>query len=134
MNTSLKKNINIFTTNISRALVWSEITLSFFFFFLFYGHLVMNWHFNYLNLTQKHRYSCLIIDISNDTTRDISNDTTNSSTNLTNHVCETKERLLKRNRSVMFGVIGLTGMSFIIYMLYIYTRVLERRLLNTTTV
>lgn len=73
-------------------------------------------------------------DISNDTPRDIYNDTTNISTNPSNHVCETKETLSKRTRSVMFGVIGLTGLSFIICTLNLNTRVLEKRLLNTTTV
>lgn len=79
-------------------------------------------------------YSCLITDIYNVTTRDMSNETTNPSTNQTNHVCEIKKTTSKRINTLLFGVVGLTGLSFIIFMLYFYTRVQEKRLLNRTTV
>lgn len=79
-------------------------------------------------------YSCLITDISNDTTRDVSNETTNPSTNQTNHVFETKKTPTKRINTLLFGVVGLKGLSFIIFMLYFYTRIQEKRLLNRTTV
>lgn len=88
-------------------------------------------------------YSCLITDISNDTTSDMSNETTNPSTNQTNHVCEIKKTTSKRINTLLFGVVfwsrlcialqkrvgvvGLKGLSFIILMLYVflYTRTRE---------
>lgn len=79
-------------------------------------------------------YICLIIVISNGTTRDMSNETKNPSTNQTNHICETKKTLSKRISTLLFGVVGLTGLSLIIFMLYFYTRVQEKRLLNRATV
>lgn len=79
-------------------------------------------------------HSCLITDISNDTTRDMSNETTNPSTNQTNHVCETKKTPSKWIKTLLFGVVGLAGLSLIIFILYFYTRVLEKRLLNRATV
>lgn len=75
---------------------------------------------------------CLITVISNGTTKDMSNETTKPSTNPTNHVCETKKTLSKRISTLLCGVVGLTGLSLIIFMLYFYTRVQEKRLLNRT--
>lgn len=125
--------MKILITNISRALLKFWITLPFF--WRGGGLLPFSYGLNlsYLNVTQLHMYSCLITDISNDTTRDMSNETTNPSTNQTNHVFETKKTSSKRI-TLLFGVVGLKGLSFIIFMLYFYTRIQEKRLLNRTTV
>lgn len=53
-----------------------------------------------------------------------SNVTDNTAKNYTSCYKETES---SRVRSLMFAVIGLTSVSFIIYMVYIYTRVLGKR-------
>lgn len=61
---------------------------------------------------------------------DVKRETTPNSI-LTNPVIETKETESKRINTLMFGIIGLIAVAFIIYMLYLYTRVLEKRLVNS---
>lgn len=70
-------------------------------------------------------HCCLITDIFNVTT-----DTTTNS-NLTISVYKTMETESKGINTLMFGIIGLLAVSFIIYMMYLYTRVLEKRLVNS---
>lgn len=53
-----------------------------------------------------------------------SNVTDNTAKNYTSS-CYNKETESSRVHSLMFAVIGLTSVSFIIYMVYIYTRVLK---------
>lgn len=48
--------------------------------------------------------------------------------------CDIKERQPKVINTLLFGIIGLTAPSFIIYMIYLYTRVLEKRQVNISTV
>lgn len=69
-------------------------------------------------------HCCLITDIFNVTT-----DTT-TNLNLTISV-KTMETESKGINTLMFGIIGLLAVSFIIYMMYLYTRVLEKRLVNS---
>lgn len=70
-------------------------------------------------------HCCLITDIFNVTT-----DTT-TNLNLTISVYKTMETESKGINTLMFGIIGLLAVSFIIYMMYLYTRVLEKRLVNS---
>lgn len=62
-----------------------------------------------------------------------SNITSDNITNINTPICDTKKRPSKGIKMLMFGIIGLTALSFIIYMMYIYTRVLENRRMNTGT-
>lgn len=65
--------------------------------------------------------------------KDIFNVTTDTTTNsnLTISVYKTMETESKGINTLMFGIIGLLAVSFIIYMMYLYTRVLEKRLVNS---
>lgn len=47
--------------------------------------------------------------------------------------CYNKETKSSRIHSLMLTVIGLTSVSFIIYIVYLYTRVLEKRQKNNST-
>ncbi|XP_052682254.1 uncharacterized protein LOC128162877 [Crassostrea angulata] len=63
--------------------------------------------------------------------KDISNVSTDTTKNFTYPVYETKKTEPKKNNTLMFGIIGLMTVSFIIYMMYLYTRLLEKRLVNS---
>ncbi|XP_052682261.1 uncharacterized protein LOC128162885 [Crassostrea angulata] len=63
--------------------------------------------------------------------RDIYNVTTDTTTNSTYPVYETKKTEPKKINTLIFGIIGLMTLSFIIYMMYLYTRVLEKRLVKS---
>lgn len=52
---------------------------------------------------------------------------TDNTTKIYTSSCYNKETESSRVHSLMFAVIGLTSVSFIIYMVYIYTRVLGKR-------
>lgn len=60
-----------------------------------------------------------------------SNVTDNTAKNYTSSCY--KETESSRVHSLMFAVIGLTSVSFIIYMVYIYTPVLGKRKKNTSS-
>lgn len=57
---------------------------------------------------------------------------TDNTTKIYTSSCYNKETESSRVHSLMFAVIGLTSVSFIIYMVYIYTRVLGKRQKNTS--
>lgn len=61
---------------------------------------------------------------------DTSNVTDNTAKNYTSSCY--KETESSRVHSLMFAVIGLTSVSLIIYMVYVYTRVLGKRQTNTS--
>lgn len=48
-------------------------------------------------------------------------------------VCETKNKS-KGNNDLMFATIELTAVSFIIFMMYLYTQAIEKHQLNSSTV
>lgn len=62
------------------------------------------------------------------------NITSDNSTDFNSTICDTKKRQSKGMNAIMFGIIGLAAVSFIIYMMYCYARVLENRQVNTCTV
>lgn len=65
----------------------------------------------------------------------MSNETTNPSTNQTYHVCEiVRQSKHYLKGSTLYGVVRLTGLSLIIFRLYFYRRVQEKRPLSRTTV
>lgn len=49
-------------------------------------------------------------------------------------ICDTKNRQSKGINTIMLVIIGLAVVSFIIYMMYCYARVLENRHSNTSSV
>lgn len=51
--------------------------------------------------------------------------------NLTNLLRETTETKQEMINTLLFGMIGLAAVSFIIYMIYIYTITLEKRIVYT---
>lgn len=61
-----------------------------------------------------------------------SNKTTDNTTNYHTAVCETKITKQEKLHSLMAAVIALTAVSFIICMIYIYTRVLEKHVDSLT--
>lgn len=56
---------------------------------------------------------------------------TDTTTYLTNPIYKTMETEPKKINTLMFGILGLMAVSFIIYMIYLYTRVLEKRIGNS---
>lgn len=62
------------------------------------------------------------------------NVTSDNTSNFNIPFCDFKERQPKVINTLMLGIIGQTALSFIIYMLYLYTRVLEKRQVNISTV
>lgn len=54
--------------------------------------------------------------------------------NLTNLLRETKGKKHEMINTILFGMIGLAAVSFIIYMIYIYTITLEKRILYTAPI
>lgn len=56
---------------------------------------------------------------------------TTVATNFTNPVRESKHEMIN---TLLFGMIGLAAVSFIIYMIYIYTISLEKRLVYTAPI
>lgn len=56
---------------------------------------------------------------------------TTVATKLTNPVRESKHEMIN---TILFGMIGLAAVSFIIYMIYIYSISLEKRLVYTAPI
>lgn len=84
-------------------------------------------HYNFLLCTDSNcislkRYMTFFTGFSNVTT---------VATNFTNPVRESKHEIIN---TILFGMIGLAAVSFIIYMIYIYTISLEKRLVYTAPI
>lgn len=62
------------------------------------------------------------------------NITSDNTSNFNIPFCDIKERQPKVINTLMLGIIGQTALSFIIYMIYYYTLVLENRQVNISTV
>lgn len=62
------------------------------------------------------------------------NVTENPTANFNTPECDAKKTLNKRIHNLLYPIFGLTAVSVIIYMVYLYTRSLEKRLVKTDTV
>lgn len=60
--------------------------------------------------------------------------TSNVSEDSTTPECGAKKTLNERIHYLLYTIFGLTAVSVIIYMMYLYTRSLEKRLVKTNTV
>lgn len=86
-------------------------------------------HMNLRTVTKEQ----MILD-SNITDKGVFNIMSDNLTDFKSRICDTKKRQSKGINKFMFVIIGLTAVSFIIYMMYWYARVLESRHFNSSTV
>lgn len=61
----------------------------------------------------------------------ISNVTADNATNPNTISCNTEKKQSNRINTLMFGIIGLAALSFLTYLIYRYTCLLDKRQVNT---